>query len=149
MVPWVAKNLRTIQSLSSLKQVFLSKKVKTLWCFYIIPLEQVSLSTNIPQNITIIYFLTFESIYSPEKFRIWKLSVGTPIKWKRFFNFRNSSHYTWTQDVNWTYIRHSDDLQEVFWTSYVRWIYVLCPGDLFQLLFQRPHGSCTLLNYSN
>ena len=35
----------------------------------------------------------------------------------------------WTQDVNWTYIRRSEDVQDVFWTSYVRSIYVLCPGD--------------------
>ena len=30
------------------------------------------------------------------------------------------------QDVNWTYIRRSEDIQGVFWTSYVRSIYVLC-----------------------
>ena len=34
----------------------------------------------------------------------------------------------WTQDVNWTYIRRLEDIQDVFWTSYVRSIYVLCPG---------------------
>ena len=31
-----------------------------------------------------------------------------------------------TQDVNWTYIRRSEDVQDVFWTPYVRLIYVLC-----------------------
>ena len=31
-----------------------------------------------------------------------------------------------TQDVNWTYIRRSEDVLDVFWTSYVRSIYVLC-----------------------
>ena len=31
-----------------------------------------------------------------------------------------------TQDVNWTYIRRSEDAQDVLWTSYVRLIYVLC-----------------------
>ena len=31
-----------------------------------------------------------------------------------------------TQDVNWTYIRRSEDVLVVFWTSYVRSIYVLC-----------------------
>ena len=35
----------------------------------------------------------------------------------------------WTQDVNWTYIRRSEDVQDVFWTSYVLSIYVLRPGD--------------------
>ena len=31
-----------------------------------------------------------------------------------------------TQDVNWTYTIHSEDVLDVFWTSYVRPIYVLC-----------------------
>ena len=31
----------------------------------------------------------------------------------------------WAQDLNWTYIRRSED---VFWTSYIRSIYALCPG---------------------
>ena len=30
------------------------------------------------------------------------------------------------QDVNWTYIRRSEDVLDLFWTSYVRSIYVLC-----------------------
>ena len=30
------------------------------------------------------------------------------------------------QYLNWTYIRRSEDVQDVFWTSYVRSIYVLC-----------------------
>ena len=34
--------------------------------------------------------------------------------------------HTHTQDVNWTYIRRSEDVLDVFWTSYVRSIYVLC-----------------------
>ena len=33
-----------------------------------------------------------------------------------------------SQDVNWTYIRRSEGVQDVFWTSYKRLIYVLCPG---------------------
>ena len=36
----------------------------------------------------------------------------------------------WTHDVNWTYIRRSEDVQDVFWTFYVRSIYVLCPGGI-------------------
>ena len=35
-----------------------------------------------------------------------------------------------TQDVNWTYIRRSEDVLHVFWTSYVRSIYVLCLRDI-------------------
>ena len=31
-----------------------------------------------------------------------------------------------TQDVNWTYTRRSENVQNVFWTSYVRSIYVQC-----------------------
>ena len=34
----------------------------------------------------------------------------------------------WAQDVNWTYIRCSEDVQNVFITSCVRYIYVLCAG---------------------
>ena len=30
------------------------------------------------------------------------------------------------QDVNWMYVRHSEDVLEVFWTSYVRSMYFLC-----------------------
>ena len=33
---------------------------------------------------------------------------------------------TWTQDVNWTYERRSEDVLDVFWTSYAHSIYVLC-----------------------
>ena len=36
----------------------------------------------------------------------------------------------WTQGVNWTYIRPSEDVQDVFWSSYIRSIYVLCPGGM-------------------
>ena len=37
----------------------------------------------------------------------------------------------WTQDVNWTYIRRSEDVVNAFWTSYIRSIYVLCLGRCF------------------
>ena len=33
----------------------------------------------------------------------------------------------WTQDVNWTYIRRSENDLDVFWSCYVCSIYVLCP----------------------
>ena len=35
---------------------------------------------------------------------------------------------SWAQDVNWKYIRRSEEAQGVFWTSYVRSIYILCSG---------------------
>ena len=37
----------------------------------------------------------------------------------------------WTQDVNWTYIRRSEDVQNVFLMSYVRSLYVLCLRGIF------------------
>ena len=44
------------------------------------------------------------------------------------------------QDVNWTYIRRSEDVLDVFWTSYVRSIYVLCLwGNGFENLMEKNH----------
>ena len=34
----------------------------------------------------------------------------------------------WRQDVNWTYIRRSEDILDIFWMPYIRSICVLCPG---------------------
>ena len=52
---------------------------------------------------------------------------------KLFNLILDSGYYTevwnqapYTQDVNWMYIRRSEDVLGVFWTSYVRSIYVLC-----------------------
>ena len=42
-----------------------------------------------------------------------------------------------TQDVNWTYIRRSDDVLDVFWTSYVHTIYVLCLQGRIPEIFLR------------
>ena len=36
---------------------------------------------------------------------------------------------SWTQNVNWTYIRRSEDVQGVFWISYVPLVYVLHLAD--------------------
>ena len=33
----------------------------------------------------------------------------------------------WAHDVNWMYIRRSEDIQDIIWTSYVRLTYVLSP----------------------
>ena len=38
---------------------------------------------------------------------------------------KHLSSTPWFQDVNWTYIRRSEDVQGMPWTSYVRSIYVL------------------------
>ena len=39
-----------------------------------------------------------------------------------------TSHFPLTQDVFWTYIKRTDDIQYIFWKSYVRPIYVEWPG---------------------
>ena len=36
--------------------------------------------------------------------------------------------FHWPQDVNWTYLKRSEDVLNIFWTSYVRSVYVLCLG---------------------
>ena len=33
----------------------------------------------------------------------------------------------WAQDVTWTYIRRSEDVQHVFWTCYEHSVWVVCP----------------------
>ena len=39
----------------------------------------------------------------------------------------------WAQDINWSYIRRSEDVGGVFWMcSVCRVYFVLCPGDLHQ-----------------
>ena len=43
----------------------------------------------------------------------------------------------WAQEVNWTYIRRSEDVLDVFLTSYVHSIYVLCPGGNQCYLFNQ------------
>ena len=37
----------------------------------------------------------------------------------------------WTQDLNWTYMRYLEYVQDVSWTSYIRSIYFMCPGGTF------------------
>ena len=47
-----------------------------------------------------------------------------------------------TQNVNWTYIRSSEDILDVFWTSYVRSMYVLClRGFLSKVKFDKFYWS--------
>ena len=40
----------------------------------------------------------------------------------------------WAQDVNWTYVRLSEDVLDIFWTSYIHSIYVLCPGGMIVII---------------
>ena len=49
-----------------------------------------------------------------------------------------------TQDVNWTYIRHSEDVLDVFWTSYVRSIYGLCLLGRMEVKYDQPRFSWTI-----
>ena len=39
-----------------------------------------------------------------------------------------------TQNINWTYIRRSEDVLDVFRTFYVRSIYVLCPLGTWRVI---------------
>ena len=41
-------------------------------------------------------------------------------------NYHLYIYPTQSQDINWTNIRRSKDVQNVFWTSYIRSTYVLC-----------------------
>ena len=35
---------------------------------------------------------------------------------KNYINIPISENTHWTQNVNWTYMRYSDDVQDVYWT---------------------------------
>ena len=54
---------------------------------------------------------------------------GSVLAHKNFSYFAPS--ITWAQEVNWTYIRCSEDVLDIFQTSYIRQIYVLCSGSKF------------------
>ena len=62
---------------------------------------------------------------------LMKKGVFSHIK-KVICNIKTYIKNPWTQDVNWTYIRCSEDAQNVFWTSIVLSIYVLCLGEKIQ-----------------
>ena len=54
--------------------------------------------------------------------------------------------FTWTQDVNQTYIVCLKDVLDIFWTSYILSIYVLCPGrSSYQRCSLR---NCVLRNFT-
>ena len=44
-----------------------------------------------------------------------------------FYDFLVSKSFRLDIDLNWTYIRRSEDVLYVFWTPYLRLIYDLCP----------------------
>ena len=37
--------------------------------------------------------------------------------------------FSWTQNINWAYIKRPEDVQDLFWTPYISSIYIQCPGD--------------------
>ena len=55
----------------------------------------------------------------------------------------------WAQAVNCTYIRRSEDVQDVFWTSYVRAVYGLCQVVLILLSTQYKYKFFTWIYYTN
>ena len=59
-----------------------------------------------------------------------KVLIFPSLTWERSLDSSKEDACTitslYTHDVNWTYIRRSEDVQYVFWTSYVRSVYVLC-----------------------
>ena len=59
------------------------------------------------------------SAVPPKSERLCIRPVSTLLSFPSFWPFS-----PWTQDVNWTHIRHLEDVQNVFWTFYVRLIYV-------------------------
>ena len=63
-----------------------------------------------------------------------KLKFQSVLRKNNYFPSKGLIELTpWTQDVNWTYIRRSEDVLDVCWTSYIRSIYVLCLRDKMQL----------------
>ena len=46
----------------------------------------------------------------------------------------------WVQDVNWAYLRRSEDVLDIFWTSDVHSIYVLCPGGMIIITIKKISG---------
>ena len=88
-----------------------------------------------------------QSKYSSEFLR---QSTWVQLPWNRLYSRQVKAIFrynlcvptSWTQDTNWTYIRHSEHIKDVFWTSFVRSIYVLCLMDRLRFNFM------SLLNIS-
>ena len=59
-------------------------------------------------------------------FTLVNVSIGTFHCWKQLI-CDIGYKFHWTHHVNWTYIKCSKDVQDVFWTSYRRSIYVMYP----------------------
>ena len=72
------------------------------------------------------------------------LSVGTVILQKLQTTVTQNTPST--KDVNWTYIRRSEDVQDTFCTSCVRSICALCPGGLENCILIYSKMTKTYLN---
>ena len=83
----------------------------------------------------------------------WKLFLLT---WRNFYYqiciiSIHKGITLWAQDVNWTYIRHSKEVQDVFWTLYVHSICVMCLGgthSLFEFHIGFAVDSCFVFFFS-
>ena len=82
------------------------------------------------------------SVGSVRHFHSWQIQC---ISWKLRLNLCSLEWLNpslrllitpWTQEVNSTYIRRLEDVQDVFWTSYVLLIYVRCPGGTSMTIWQ-------------
>ena len=48
---------------------------------------------------------------------------------KAIFRYNPWVPTPWAQYINWTHIKSSEGINDIFWTSYVRATYALCPMD--------------------
>ena len=75
--------------------------------------------------------LLWEGIRINKRFHVISTWIQVVLLW----GINLFDHPPLTQDVNWTYIRRSEDVLDIFWTSYVHSIYVLCLRGLLNLLW--------------
>ena len=100
---------------------------------YVWPFCRVGASWKLLPKFNPIYKVNNKSLVVPRVFPRRHLVSVKHLRWTVFSKLVKSVsliHLSWTfskiQDVNWTYIRRSGDVQDVFWMFNVRSIYVLC-----------------------
>ena len=79
---------------------------------------------------TLIILLIMTSNALPKPMKVGQTKSMLDICNVHFSNHVNQSYFCvylspWTQDVNWTCIRRSENVLDIFWTSYVRSMYGL------------------------
>ena len=103
-----------------------------------------------PSNIKTLSFSHHQDTFSlPSFWSSWTSSLSLTLSWQRSLSYRNRHErikqfakllvlvlfcfgkialFTpWTQNVNWTCIRHFEDVQDGFWASCLRSVYAMCP----------------------